>query len=144
MERYSDSRASNTRQQTKKDQNQHAYIELTGIIVHGVDLKGINFENFVLWETEFIGVNMTRSNFRDTDLGGCLFRKGTSVEWSDFSGALMNRAFNGVVTTFDQALLWGSRFAEARIDLCKMIISDGFDTKDIQAKFGNKLEVVRV
>lgn len=125
----------------KKDQNQYPfYIELSGLRVQNIDLKGINFENFVLWETEFIGVNMTRSNFRNTDLGGCVFAQGTSVEWSDFSGALMNVAFNGVVTTFDRALLWGSKFEESRIDRCRMIISDGFDMTNIKAKFGDRLE----
>jgi len=127
----------------KKDLNQHPYyVELTGLRIQQVDLKGANFENFVLWESEFINVNMTRSNFGNTDLGGCVFAAGTSVEWSDFSGALMNVAFNGVPTTFDRALLWGSKFDEARIDRCKMMISDGFNTTEIKSKFGDRLEVV--
>jgi uncharacterized protein YjbI with pentapeptide repeats len=127
----------------KMDQNKYPYyVELTNLRLRHIDLKGINFENFVLWETEFVGVNMTRSNFRNTDLGGCTFTRQTSVEWSDFSGALMNVAFmSGVVTTFDQVQLWGSKFEESRIDKCKMIISDGFDVTGIKAKFGDRLEV---
>ena len=130
----------------KMDQNKHPYyVELTNLRLHHVDLKGINFENFVLWETEFVRVNMTRSNFRNTDLGGCTFARQTSVEWSDFSGALMNVAFlSGVVTTFDRVQLWGSKFEESRIDRCKMIISDGFDVTPIKAKFGDRLELVSV
>src|ERR1700730_12006666 len=127
----------------KMDQNKYPYyVELTNLRLRHIDLKGINFENFVLWQTEFVGVNMTRSNFRNTDLGGCTFTRQTSVEWSDFSGALMNVAFmSGVVTTFDQVQLWGSKFEESRIDKCKMIISDGFDVTGIKAKFGDRLEV---
>jgi hypothetical protein len=128
----------------KRDQNDYPYyVQLSGLRFTRIDLKGINFENFVLWETDFVRVNMTRSNFRNTDLGGCIFTGDTSVEWSDFAGALMNVAFNGRVTTFDRVLLWGAEFEESRIDKCKMIISDGFDSAKIKTKFGDRLEILR-
>lgn len=128
----------------KKDVNQHPYyVEITQVLIRNLDLKGINFENFVLWGTEFVNANMTRSSFRNTDLGGCLFTEGTSVEWSDFSGALMNFSYMDMeCTTFDRARIWGSRFEDARIDRCKMIISDGFDAKDLKDRFGDRLELV--
>lgn len=128
----------------KKDSNEHPYyVEVTQIRAQELELKGINFENFVLWGTDFIDVNMTRSNFRNTDLGGCRFLHGTSVEWSDFSEAMMNFSFvDEIATTFDGARLWGADFSEARIDCCNMVISDGFDAQPIAAKFGDKLVVV--
>jgi len=54
----------------------------------------------------------------------------------------MNVAFNRVTTTFDRTLLWGSRFDEARIDRCKMMVSNGFNTTELKVKLGDRLEVV--
>ena len=127
----------------KKDHNQHPYyVELTQIRIRNMDLKGTNFEELVLWGSEFIRVNMTRSNFRGADLGGCIFSDETSVEWCDFSHALMNYSFlDKVCTTFDRARLWGSRFEDARIERCIMVISDGFDATDLKAKLGEHLEL---
>ena len=108
----------------KSDANAHPYyVELTGIHLEGVELKGINFANVTMWDTRFIGVNMTRSSFADTDLGGTIFGPETSVEWSDFTGAFLNQSFMAnppTPTTFDRARLYGAKLQGARADCCRV------------------------
>jgi hypothetical protein len=127
----------------KRDPNGHPYyVELTQVRVAGVDLKGANLAGFVLWGSEFRGVNLSRGSFRDADLGGCVFADGTSVEWCDFAGAQMNFSFmDQVATTFDRVRLWGAKLDEARIDCCRMLVCDGFDSSGLKAKFGDRLDV---
>jgi Pentapeptide repeats (8 copies) len=127
----------------KADRNGHPhFIELTELRLTDVELKGMNWANFVLWGTVFENVNMTRSSFVNTDLGGCVFRKGSSVEWSDFSGALMNFGLlNKTATFFDDTRLWGAKLAEARVDGLRLHVTDDFDASALVSQFGKRLVV---
>ncbi len=133
----------------KKDHNGWPYhVELTQIRVGSVNesikLQRLNLENFVLWGTEFVRADLAWSNFTNTDLGGCQFVSGSSVEWCDFSGALMNFSYlDKVCTTFDDTRLWGSQFETARIDKCRIHITDGFDVGTLIDKHGDRIEIWR-
>jgi uncharacterized protein YjbI with pentapeptide repeats len=129
----------------KEDRNGHPhFIELTELRLTDVDLKGMNWANFVLWGTVFENVNMTRSSFVNTDLGGCVFKRGSSVEWSDFRGALMNCSFlDGKATFFDGTRLWGAKLSEARVDKLRLHVTDGFDVQALVRQLGERLEVTQ-
>jgi Pentapeptide repeats (8 copies) len=111
------------------DRNKWPYnIDLANIRLSNMGLQRLNLENAVLFDSVFHKVDFGRSSFRNCDLGGCMFEAGSSVEWCDFEGSLMNRSFlSGKITTFTGTRLWGCNLEKARIDLCRMQIVDGYN-----------------
>ena len=58
----------------KKDVNNWPYnIELPKIRLMNITLHGINFEYFVMFDSEFVQTDFSRSSFKNCDLGGCQF-----------------------------------------------------------------------
>ena len=111
----------------KKDVNNWPYnIELPNIRLMNIALHCVNFENFVMYDSEFVQTDFSRSSFKNCDLGGCQFIQKTSVEWSNFENAKLNVSFlSSKATTFIDTLLWGSNLEKADIAKCQIQVVDG-------------------
>jgi hypothetical protein len=111
----------------KRDVNNWPYnVELPNIRLQKLAIHCVNFENFVMYDSEFIQTDFSRSSFRNCDLGGCQFVNKSSVEWCDFANARMNVSFlTGKATTFADTLLWGSNLETADIARCRIQVVDG-------------------
>ena len=91
-----------------------------------ITLHCMNFENFVMYDSEFVQSDFSRSSFKNCDLGGCQFIEKTSVEWCNFENAKLNVSFlSKRATTFADTLLWGSNLEKADIAKCRIQVVDG-------------------
>lgn len=86
----------------------------------------MNFEYFIMFDSEFVQTDFSRSSFKNCDLGGCQFIGKTSVEWCNFENAKLNVSFlSEKASTFADTLLWGSNLEKADIAKCRIQVVDG-------------------
>jgi len=117
----------------KRDINDWPYnVELPNIRIKNMVLHCVNFEHIVMYDSEFIKTDFSRSSFKNCDLGGCQFVNKSSVEWCDFENAKLNVSFlTGKATTFADTLLCGSNLELADIANCRIQVVDGTNMEKV-------------
>ncbi len=110
------------------DQNSHPVcIKLSQVTFQNMndeELYGLNFDYFVLWGCNFIGVNLSRCSFKHADLGGTLFQN-CGLEYCDFKGAHINFSPEDKrPTIFQNCQLWSNNLHESNLSKCRIEINE--------------------